>query len=71
MSILEEAEKIEAEAKQYLDSLREDFLQSNRGKTIVVFPRLRQHQVVENAVDANTLTSSEKYRRESSFVFNL
>lgn len=71
MSIVEEAEKIEAEAKQYLTSLGEEFFQKNKGKTVVVFPHLKQHQVFENAIEANKITSSEKYGREVSFVFNL
>ncbi len=71
MTILDDAQKIQDDAKSYLNNLGENFLQENKGKTVVVFPYLKEHAVVDNPVKVNEITSLPKYQKEISFVFNL
>lgn len=71
MTILDEAQKIQTDAKVYLDGLGEEFRSENKGKSVVVFPYRKEHFVSDDPVKANEITNSPKYQKEISFVFNL
>ena len=71
MTIVDDANKIQADALAYLDTLGVNFKIENRGKTVVVFPYLKEHRVVDDALKVNEVTNIEKYQKAISFVFNL
>ncbi len=71
MTILDEAIKTQRDSQQYLDDLGGNFKDRNRGKTVVVFPYLKRHEVVDNPAKLNEITSRPEYQKAVSFVFNL
>ncbi len=71
MTILDEAQKIQSDAKTYLDSLGIDFLNQNKNKSVVVFPYKKEHVIVDDPVEANKVTKLTKYQDEVAFIFNL
>lgn len=69
--MFEEMQKTKEVAEKYLHGLGKKFKTENAGKSVVVFPYLKQHEVVDDPVKATEITSQPKYQKEASFLFNL
>lgn len=70
MTILDDAQKIQNDAKIFLDSLGKEFQEMNKGKTVIVFPYLKDYVSHENPLEAEKL-STTKHDREISYTFKL
>lgn len=71
MTMFDEIQKVQKDAQEYLDSLGPKFKQKNSGKSVVVFPYLKEHVVVDDPMKARDITSQPKYQKETSYLFNL
>jgi len=69
--MFEEIQKTKDASEKYLEKLGLKFKSDNAGKSVVVFPYINQHEVVDDPVAATKVTSQPKYQKKISFLFNL
>ncbi len=70
MTILEDAGKVQQDAKTFMDTLGEQFIAENKGKTVIVFPYKKVYIVHDNPLEAVKM-AQEKFPRELSHTFTL
>ena len=71
MTMFEEMQKTQQAAEKYLKGLGNKFKKDNAGKSVVVFPYIKRHEVVDDPVKATEITARPEYQKETSFLFNL
>lgn len=71
MTMFDEIQKTKNVSEKYLEKLGAKFKKENVGKTVIIFPYIKEHVVVDDPIKANDITSQSKYQKEVSFMVNL